>query len=726
MGKQLKFNGYEDVQLSVTLLKDVADIEPYSITLPQPQSIELISNYGLPKDEQVFRREVIPRKIWDITKDLNTGKISREECTLIVKKDKELQSFIADQWRKRENGVWVYINGRPLFITGTYWWYLNYYLLDTGRHPEFRSNDMEEFQWWKFCVEDDPNVYGGINFTRRRVGKTFKAGAIQLEFGTKTANAKCGLQSKSEKDAEEFFRKAIVYQFRRLPFFWRPEFESTGKMKKSIEMVDSSDPDKSFESFLDYQSSTATAYDGQKLHRYVLDECGKMENPINPIAIWDKVKWCLFEDGKIVGKALLTTTVETMEKGGGDKFKYLFNNSSRIAKDEKLNKLGQTETGLVAYYTSGYDNMFHDRYGMSIRDEPTLEQKKWRKEVKKDLNWQYGGKEYVDMQIAGAKNSREMQSVIRKFAPTIKDSFRYSNDVCLFDISVINKRLGDFFGSANSIYPRNFPMTFGYFQWVKGKEFKEAEFIATDEKSARCHIRYMPPPDQRNRWGMKNGKQTPANTARFNMGADPFKLKTEQVIHRDRMSEGAGHVYALLDPAVDNLGKPRDQWVTDNFVLEYLFRPETPDLFAEDMAMIAVFYGCKIFPENNINIIDKCFREWELSEYLQFQQRVSVRNNIATYKEDKTIAGAYNIDSLKPTLIRHGINYIREKGMYCPFPRTLEQFRDVSYDTFSHYDAAVSGLFTLTGVFDVPVKKESKNKVNFGNDLPIPELRTYN
>jgi hypothetical protein len=710
--------GYEDANRDIILLADIADIEPYRFTLPEPPKEELIGNYGLPKEEQYFQREKIPRKVWEISKLVNTDKITREEAFAMTKKDSELSSFIQSQWHKREYGDWQYINGKPIYLTGQYWFYLNYYQIDIGL-PKYRETDKDEHQWWKFCVEEVDSVYGGISFSRRRGGKSFKAGNMLLECATRTEKSLFGIQSKSELDAATLFRKAVVFQIKRLPFFFQPDHDKAGKMKKEVDLS-SDDIDASLESIIDYRSTAPTAYDGQKKKRGVYDEFGKMVKPANPIEIWDKNKYCYFNDGNIIGKCWMLSTVEEMTKGGGGEFLYLWSRSSRNPADGMLNEYGETRTGLVQYFIPSYKNIFFDQYGNSIIDDPTPQQKKWRKE-KGDKFWNVGGREYIDKQIESAKAGKDRQDVIRKFPRTIREAFTYNNTDCLFDIGEINKRL-EFFTFG---YPKEYPMTFGYFQWVQGKEFKEAEFKATDEKSARCHIRYMPPPDQRNRWIMKNGKRMPANTTKFNMGADPFKLKTEQVIHRDKMSDGAGHVFALLDPSVDNLSTPREEWVTDNFVLEYLFRPETPDLFAEDMAMIAVFYGCKIFPENNINIIDKCFREWEMEEYLQFQERVVVRNNIAISKEDKSIAGAYNIDSLKPTLIRHGINFIRDKAKYCPFPRTLEQFRDVAYDTFQYYDAAVSGMFTLTGVFDVPKKKENKNKVNFGRDIPIPELRAY-
>ena len=44
---------------------------------------------------------------------------------------------------------------------------------------------------------------------------------------------------------------------------------------------------------------------------------------------------------------------------------------------------------------------------------------------------------------------------------------------------------------------------------------------------------------------------------------------------------------------------------------------------------------------------------------------------------------------------------------------------------FVDYDLGVSAIYTLTGIFDQPAQKEKTNRVNFGKDISIPELRSY-
>lgn len=719
MSRQKTKYQYEPYQKRVTLTPD-QDIEPYHIVLPDAPEPEFIGNYGLPKEQQLFQKETIPKKIWELTNAINNGEIIREAAIESVKRDSELCSFIESQWHKRIHGDFQYIYGKIYYLTGQYWFYLNYYLMPLDKNktgtPGFRETDWEEHLWWKYCVEENDSVCGGIGFTARRTGKSFKGGNTLIEHGTRTPNTYNGMQSKSEDDAEEFFRKCVTFQFKRLPFFFKPEYDKLGKMSSTIKMV-SEDVTKSFESQITYKSTTATAFDGSELGRWIGDEFGKMVKPANPIAIWDKNKYCFYNQGKLRGKARIDTTVEEMTRGGGEEFHYLWNKSSR--KKANLNAYGETSTGLVQYFTSSYRNIFFDQYGLCIVDKPKPHQAEWRKK-QGDKFWNLGGREYIDEQINSKKGS-DKQDQIRKTPRNVKEAFNYNNTGCLYDIDIINERLQYF----REGYPIDFPMTYGYFKWVDGKEYQEAEFCGTDEKTARCHIRMLPLLEQRNKHFMKNGKQTPANFMWFNMGCDPFKLKTDQVQRKDRMSQGAGHVYSIFNPNIDPIGKPRDMWLTDNYVLEYIYRPDTPDLFAEDMAMIAVFYGCKVFPEANIMVVDNHFRDHGLEEYLQFRWKPTQKGNVVTLKEDKKTAGAYTTETMMPTLVRQGINYIKRVGAYCPFPRTLEQFRDMTWDTLNEHDAAASGLYTLVGVFDKPKEKEKKKAtIDWRTDIGVPRLTT--
>ena len=162
----MKFEKYKDYNQHIVLCEDVQEIEPYYIKLPDAPKPEQFKNFGKDPMQQFYVKDRIPDKL------LKLNRLDREEAFEIAKKDKECADYISMVWDKRINGEWVYINGIPTYITGLYYFYLNFYNLDIGL-PSFRMNDHEYFYWWKYCVEDNPRVYGGVDFSRLRIGKCF-------------------------------------------------------------------------------------------------------------------------------------------------------------------------------------------------------------------------------------------------------------------------------------------------------------------------------------------------------------------------------------------------------------------------------------------------------------------------------------------------------------------------------------------------------------------------
>jgi hypothetical protein len=233
---------------------------------------------------------------------------------------------------------------------------LNYWHLDTGL-PKYRDTDRKYFYFMQYCIED-PECMGMVEITKRRQGKTFRGGVFLYEYPSRTNNAKSGIQSKTGADAKEVFRKAVIQPFKKLPDFFVPVFDTskgltptselrfyqtTVKGKKANIIKD----EKELESAIDWKTSEAISYDGQKLHRYLGDEVGKTME----VDVWNRwlvTKYCHLDDeGRIIGKALLTTTVEDMEQGGAS-FKKIWENSDQVKKAGK-----RTASGLYRYFCRG-------------------------------------------------------------------------------------------------------------------------------------------------------------------------------------------------------------------------------------------------------------------------------------------------------------------------------------------------------------------------------------
>ena len=167
---KLKYNEYEDFNRELTLRKDIPDLTPYDIKLPEPPPMEEFINFGLPKKEQFFQYDEIPNWVWQFDKEIFKGLEERERLGEIINNTKEYREYIESVWNKRRNGIWIMIHGKPLHITGLNWWFLNYYR-HLGHKLAFRYEDTEYFYWWKFCIKDNPKCFGGIELARRQEGK---------------------------------------------------------------------------------------------------------------------------------------------------------------------------------------------------------------------------------------------------------------------------------------------------------------------------------------------------------------------------------------------------------------------------------------------------------------------------------------------------------------------------------------------------------------------------
>lgn len=700
-----KYHKYEEFNREKILCDGIADMLPYTIELPKPPSEDKIINFGLPPEEQFFQRVKIPNEI----KRINL--LSREEQQRVIDKNASLARFIEEQWRKRYEGEWQWVNGKLLYLTGVNWSYLNYCNIDIGL-PYFRTTDMEFFWWWEYCVVGDERATGGINFTRRREGKTYKGGWIVLEYVSRNAESQGGLQSKTNTDAVSAFSKAIVRPWRRLPFYFSPIFDNgtnpkkeltfrqSGKRGKSID-IEQMISGKELNSWIQARPSVAEAFDGEKLHRIFTDEPGKTtEYDVNEQ--YSFVRPCLEQDGVIIGKALYSTTVEDMERKGGANFKELFEKSSR----DKITELGQTETGLVQFFTPSYRNYKFNQWGFPVINTPTKQEQAYLKKIK-DPNWNKGGLEIIESTRKGFTNGAERQAYIRKFPNTIREAFRSSAKDCLFDLNIINDRLEEF------VFKNKYT-TKGNFKWRDDK--KDTEVIFVPAADGRWEISYQLPQERSNMIVWQSGKKYPANADKFTAGADPFKYNSTSA---NKPSKGATYIWAYYDHSVDQMYDD-EFMVTDDFIAEYLYRPSTKEIYCEDVLMACVYYGCQVFPEINVPAVWDHFISRGYENYLKYEQRPVRKGGFQKLKTSAQPGATTVGDKIKSRMFATMESYVQTHGHRCKFPNLLEALRDVQYDDVSPYDAFVAAAYARMGM--TFIKKYEEKKYNTGSFMTLREL----
>jgi len=479
--------------------------------------------------------------------------------------DPKLEMFRQQEWDRRLNGFWFYNNGAPTYITGLHYFYLNYWTLDTGL-PKYRDTDRKYFYFLQYCIED-PECFGMVEITKRRQGKTFRGGVFLYEYTSRTRNTRSGIQSKTGNDAKEVFRKAVVQPFKKLPHFFQPVYDQSKgltptselrfyntvvKGRKASQILD----EEELESMIDWKPSEAISYDGQKIHRMLHDEVGKTME----VNVWNRflvTRYCNLDDeGRIIGKHLLTTTVEDMEQGGAE-FQMIWKSSDHNNKQGK-----RTASGLYRYFCPADETRYYDRYGYADKD--------------KALN------EILEERRLLAGDARALSSVIRKEPLSWEEAFRIDGSKCLYNPEKLNERLDRLSWKENLT-------TRGNFVWQGGVQDSRVEFEPASNGRWQV-VKLFDKDEDSNKVAKRGDSYYPNNTLQFVMGVDPVDHSATE---DGRRSNGAGIVLQKYNAARG------DDMYNYSFVARYLYRPESVQIFYEDMIKMAVYYGCSVLFENN-------------------------------------------------------------------------------------------------------------------------------
>lgn len=512
------------------------------------------------KKDQVWFRTELP-KDWEKRRAMEVDRQIEDKDYI----DQDLEEFRVQEWHRRLNGVWVMINGKPVYLTGQHYFYLNWW--NIGGYPDYREADRKFFYFSLYCMLD-PFCLGLIEVTKRKAGKSARSGVWMYERASRTKYKWNGIQSKTWDDAKKnVFQKYIVNPFRKLPDFFKPLYD-TGRAgdfpTQELRFYRPSrkgkaagqDDREELETTIDCRSSETTSYDSQVLYSYICDEAGKFVD----IDVYDLhlvVRYTCEVDGEFTGKMLYTTTVEEMESGGKG-FKRLVDASDQT----KERKNGRTPSGLYTFFTPAYETLYYDKYGMP--------------DVKKAKEY------YLNERAAHVNDPLAQNAIIRKNPFTLADAFRVSQEDTMFNIMKLNDRM-DVIGYMDN------PVTRGNFMWLNAE--RDTEVIFKPSKSGRWEVSWLfDDPKDANNVEKINGAFYPGNKTSIITGCDPF----DQDITKDgRRSNGSALTLNKFNAAMPL------KFPNKSFVCFYKYRPRTAALFYEDMILQNFYYGSPMLYERN-------------------------------------------------------------------------------------------------------------------------------
>ena len=517
--------------------------------------------------------------------------------------DIELEQIRRLHWGRRLRGVWVYIKGKPLYITGLHYFYINFWKFQ-GKWLDFRIPDMELFYIVAYCMED-PNCLGINEITKRKNGKTARVGCWLEERVSRLKNHHGGIQSKADDDAWEVFKKAVVHPWKLLPHFFRPVYDLMKGDDPNDELrffatsrrglsAESEETEEALNSFIDFKSSTEAAYDGPELHSYVSDETGKTKKPVSIKERQNVVRYCSEIDGEFRGKQWFTTTVE-IDEGEEDNYEFqeLTLNSNPLDRDDN----GRTGTGLYTYFLPAQRGMFFDKYGYPEEEKAINFLMNTRRKLEND------------------GDTRGLSSFKRKNPMSFKEAFSIDGKDSLYDPEVLNIQLDDITWRTDLTERGNLEWKDGFRIWREKdsgngeKEFELSEIVWKPDPNGRFEKVKNWMPKEPNNVYEKNGKLHPNGNLYNRIGCDPFKYdKTKD----KRRSMCAAFNYQMKDD-LDVENEHNDQ-----FTLKYVYRASSTREANEDMLKMAWWCGTQILFERNVDHWKRDFREWDCEGFLMY------------------------------------------------------------------------------------------------------------
>ena len=493
--------------------------------------------------------------------------------------------YIDQEFQYREEGFAFYNNGKPTYITGTHYMYLQWSKIDVGA-PDFRESNRLFFIFWEACKADD-RCYGMCYLKNRRSGFSFMSSAELVNQATISSDARFGILSKSGADAKKMFTDKVVPISINYPFFFKPIQDGMDRPKtelayripaskltrKKLDANEKLEELDGLDTTIDWKNTGDNSYDGEKLKLLAHDESGKWEKPDNILNNWRVTKTCLRLGSKIIGKCMMGSTSNALDKGG-ENFKKLYYNSDVT----KRNRNGQTASGLYSLFIPmewSYEG-FIDSHGLPVFDTP-------EKPIKGvDGKWIDAGViEHWQNEVEGLKSDSDaLNEYYRQFPRTEQHAFRDEAKQALFNLTKIYEQI-----DYNDDLRHSSVLTRGSFQWENG--IQDSKVIFYPNPDGRFLISWVPDKYLQNRVIIKDGMKYPGNEHCGAFGCDSYDISGTV---DSRGSNGALH--GLTKFSMENIP-------ANHFFLEYIARPQTAEIFFEEVLMACVFYGMPILAENN-------------------------------------------------------------------------------------------------------------------------------
>jgi hypothetical protein len=719
-------------------------LTPIRISLPKPPPIHLIEGYGLPPSEQYWRKPILPKRLIElenrVKKDLEQAEKNNPKKTvngykviteiwetlkINPKEYREEIKWIKRQWWHRIYGYWFFINGKPTYVPGSYYFYLSWWKIEGRLYPEYRDRDRKTQLFWhytktthetfKYLDKDGKAIgnddgtyemrelpvrtfYGPVQPKGRRFGVSNMSQCDQYEQTSRHRGDIGVIFSLDETSASKLFIEKTVESWSHMPFFFLPTFDGYFQQKTQIEFkkpkhVVYGDELNSFLTFA--LSAFGNAFDGGRLTHAIFDESGKTKLcNVDDRWITHKNGLSVGDSTDIIGTAIHISTTEDLEEMGGKHFQTLCYDSDFYVRSPLS---GQTKTGLALLFLPSIEGAekFVGKYGESIIDNPTPQQ------IADGFQFDHGSynrlMENRDALLHSKDPMRDKkwrQHVV-KFPIFLDECFMLTKGSDTFDLKIISKRKSELRkikepfikGNLKRVNPKDPDSNVIFVPSSDGK-FEFSKILPENETNLRTkdYIYDELTYERKQIW-------KPLYPNRYTIGADPFQYKGDDKFEKQTGSyQSDGGITVLWER--DHIIDPGDnmyEWESDRCVCFYRERPRLLEEYLEDVIMCAQYFGGYLCPETNISnlwqyIVKRGYEGYLLYLWDEQKQKQNER------------PGIYNLEASKEEGWSEFVRYIEFRGHKERHERLLTEIANLKqFSDLRKNDGASSFMCALLG-----------------------------
>ena len=543
---------------------------------PEPRDEKLIMNYGLPRKEQVWRRPEI--------KDVKRMSV------------RERGEYIEAMDEKFWNGMWMFIDGELLYITGMHWDFLQFSKFEFG-YPQFLQQQMHDF-YFRDLVRKDPNCYGKAILKCRRCG--FTAEEIEEAIYTliEDESNNVGLQSSEFEKCKRTLLHPLIQCYVNRPPWMRGKFYApNGKkprnalelLNNKVEVLNNSDTDDYLGGTVLPYPTVASAIDGYKKKLIVMDEAFKWEgcDPEETLGINKK---CVVEYG-IKGKVDVLSTM-----GDNDQVLDAVKAGCKIIYDSNpnvRNENNRTTSGLYEWFVSA----IHSADIPEEHRDPAYT--KFGK-INKDRAEAYVRGEVNRHPVGSKQRVFEM----RRLPLEKKHGLMAATDKTYFPVLRFQDRLDQ----LKSLPPSKKPYIRGIItEDLKGKCWFEPNEEGIWLMAVQPYYSEEKGIDTRNRFRNVNGHYYPPMNPEYCIGYDTIKFKKKNTTSQN-LSLAAIVVYKKFDYFGSG--------ISNEFSALMLHRPEDPRDAHHECIKACRLFGAPAMIERNVGDADNSFVEANMESFM--------------------------------------------------------------------------------------------------------------